>query len=75
MTTQNRKANIGVAIDDYGTGYSTVKQLQKLPFNELKLINNAVPYLTFNIAEVNLKLGINLLYPARVSREQFCHND
>ncbi|MBF0266398.1 MAG: EAL domain-containing protein, partial [Gammaproteobacteria bacterium] len=26
-----------LSIDDYGTGYSTIEQLQKLPFNEIKL--------------------------------------
>lgn len=32
-----RVAGVGLAIDDYGTGFSTLKQLYQLPFDELKI--------------------------------------
>jgi EAL domain-containing protein (putative c-di-GMP-specific phosphodiesterase class I) len=32
-----RVSGIGLAIDDYGTGFSTLKQLYQLPFDELKI--------------------------------------
>jgi len=32
-----RLKGIGLAIDDYGTGYSSLRQLRDLPFDELKL--------------------------------------
>lgn len=32
-----RLAGFGLSIDDYGTGFSTLKQLSRLPFTELKI--------------------------------------
>ncbi|RAJ98446.1 putative bifunctional diguanylate cyclase/phosphodiesterase [Aliidiomarina maris] len=32
-----RKAGVGVAVDDYGTGYSSLEQLRQLPADELKI--------------------------------------
>ena len=37
VATRLRLRRIGLAIDDYGTGYSTLSQLRDLPFDELKL--------------------------------------
>lgn len=37
MITRLRLMGCGLSIDDYGTGYSSIKQLAQLPFNELKL--------------------------------------
>lgn len=34
---QIRKAGIGISIDDYGTGQSTISYLQRLPIGEIKL--------------------------------------
>ncbi len=32
-----RIRNIGVAIDDFGTGHSSLRELQRMPFNEMKV--------------------------------------
>jgi len=32
-----RLRNIGVAIDDFGTGHSSLRELQRMPFSELKI--------------------------------------
>ena len=37
ILTQVRLAGFGLSIDDFGTGFSSLEQLRKLPFTELKL--------------------------------------
>jgi EAL domain-containing protein (putative c-di-GMP-specific phosphodiesterase class I) len=37
VAIQLKLYNIGVAIDDFGSGYATLEQAQKLPFTELKI--------------------------------------
>ncbi len=37
VLTRLRLKGVGVAIDDYGTGFATVSQLEALPFDEVKL--------------------------------------
>ena len=32
-----RIRNIGVAIDDFGTGHSSLRELQRMPFSEMKI--------------------------------------
>ncbi len=32
-----RLRNIGVSIDDFGTGHSSLRELQRMPFNEMKI--------------------------------------
>src|SRR5258705_7297916 len=35
--TRLRMKGFGLSIDDYGTGYSSMQQLSRIPFNELKI--------------------------------------
>ncbi|NQU57589.1 MAG: EAL domain-containing response regulator [Rhodospirillales bacterium] len=37
ILTRLRMKGFGLSIDDYGTGYSSMQQLQKIPFSELKV--------------------------------------
>ncbi len=37
ILTRLRLKNVGLAIDDFGSGYSSLKQLRDLPFDELKI--------------------------------------
>lgn len=37
ILTRLRMKGFGLSIDDYGTGYSSMQQLQKVPFSELKV--------------------------------------
>ncbi|MBZ0148750.1 MAG: EAL domain-containing protein, partial [Pseudorhodoplanes sp.] len=37
VATQLKLYNIGIAIDDFGRGYSTLERLRELPFCELKI--------------------------------------
>lgn len=37
ILTRLTMQNIGISIDDFGTGFSTLEQLQRIPFKELKL--------------------------------------
>ena len=65
-----RLYGFGLSIDDYGTGYSSVKQLSQIPFNELKMDRSLIdgiatkPHLQV-IFESTLsmcnKLGIDLV--------------
>ena len=32
-----RIRNIGVSIDDFGTGHSSLRELQRMPFSEMKI--------------------------------------
>ncbi|WP_404342349.1 EAL domain-containing protein [Pseudoalteromonas mariniglutinosa] len=70
VLTRLRLIGCGLSIDDYGTGYSSVKQLSEIPFTELKLDRSLIdgvagkPHLqaifgsTLTMCE---KLGINLV--------------
>lgn len=37
VAMQLKLYNIGIAVDDFGSGYSTLERLQELPFTELKI--------------------------------------
>jgi EAL domain-containing protein (putative c-di-GMP-specific phosphodiesterase class I) len=37
-----RLRNIGVTIDDFGTGHSSLRELQRMPFSEMKIDRNFV---------------------------------
>lgn len=37
ILTRLRMRGFGLSVDDYGTGYSSLKQLTRVPFNELKI--------------------------------------
>ncbi len=37
ILTRLRMKGFLLSIDDFGTGYSSMKQLQKIPFNEIKI--------------------------------------
>jgi len=40
--TRLRIKGFGISIDDYGTGYSSIQQLSRIPYTELKLDNSFV---------------------------------
>ncbi|MPN50486.1 Oxygen sensor protein DosP [bioreactor metagenome] len=44
--TRLRIKGFGIAMDDYGTGYSSMKQLAKCPFTELKIDRSFVHAVT-----------------------------
>ncbi|MDP9126854.1 MAG: EAL domain-containing protein, partial [Pseudomonadota bacterium] len=43
-----RIRNIGVAIDDFGTGHSSLRELQRMPFSEMKIDKSFVTDLARN---------------------------
>ena len=43
-----RIRNIGVSIDDFGTGHSSLRELQRMPFSELKIDKGFVMDMTGN---------------------------
>ena len=60
-----RIRNIGVAIDDFGTGHSSLRELQRMPFSEMKIDKSFVLDLAGNkdcavIVNSIIDLGHNL---------------
>jgi EAL domain-containing protein (putative c-di-GMP-specific phosphodiesterase class I)/CheY-like chemotaxis protein len=68
--TKFRAHGFNLSIDDYGTGYSTIKLLNELPFNELKVDRSFIIDITSHkkseeivksIAELSHNLGYKLV--------------
>lgn len=62
-----RMKGFGIAIDDYGTGYSTMQQLSRIPFTQLKLdrsfVSGAIHKASLRtIPESSLQLAKKLNY-------------
>jgi len=60
-----RLRNIGVSIDDFGTGHSSLRELQRMPFSELKIDKSFVTDMANNkdcavIVNSVIDLGHNL---------------
>ena len=60
-----RLRNIGVSIDDFGTGHSSLRELQRMPFSEMKIDKSFVMDMTTNndcsvIVKSIIDLGHNL---------------
>ena len=60
-----RLRNIGVSIDDFGTGHSSLRELQRMPFSELKIDRSFVTDMSRNkdctvIVNSIIDLGHNL---------------
>jgi EAL domain-containing protein (putative c-di-GMP-specific phosphodiesterase class I)/FixJ family two-component response regulator len=60
-----RIRNIGVSIDDFGTGYSSLRELQRMPFSEMKIDKSFVIDMVANrdcavIVNAIIDLGRNL---------------
>lgn len=60
-----RLRNIGVSIDDFGTGHSSLRELQRMPFSEMKIDKSFVTDMTANpdcavIVKSIIDLGHNL---------------
>lgn len=60
-----RLRNIGVSIDDFGTGHSSLRELQRMPFSEMKIDKSFVTDLMTNpdcavIVKSIIDLGHNL---------------
>jgi EAL domain-containing protein (putative c-di-GMP-specific phosphodiesterase class I) len=59
--TRLRMNGFGLAIDDYGTGYSSMQQLTRIPFTELKIDSSFVTHATTHEApRVILKSSLQL---------------
>ncbi|MBI1273379.1 MAG: EAL domain-containing protein [Alphaproteobacteria bacterium] len=62
---RTRLRNIGVAIDDFGTGHSSLRELQRMPFSEMKIDKSFVMDMAGNkdcqvIVNSIIDLGHNL---------------
>lgn len=60
-----RIRNIGVSIDDFGTGHSSLRELQRMPFSEMKIDKSFVSDMTVShdcavIVKAIIDLGHNL---------------
>jgi diguanylate cyclase len=60
-----RIRNIGVAVDDFGTGHSSLRELQRMPFSEMKIDKSFVMDMVGNrdcavIVNSIIDLGHNL---------------
>ena len=42
ILTRLRVKNFGLSVDDFGTGFSSLKQLYRMPFNEIKVDSSFV---------------------------------
>lgn len=66
--TRLRMKGFGLAIDDYGTGYSSMQQLTRIPFTELKIdrsfVTNAA---THETAKVILNSSIDLAKKLKIA--------
>ncbi len=65
VLTRLRLRGIGLAIDDFGCGYSSLQQLKRMPFNELKIDCSFVMAMfkdreSYSIVKSNLDLGHEL---------------
>lgn len=65
VLTRLRLKGIELSIDDFGTGYSTFRQLQLIPFNELKIDKEFVSNCLLNnesesIVRTSIELGARL---------------
>ena len=59
--TRLRMRGFGLSIDDYGTGFSSMQQLARLPFTELKIDQNFVTdFATNAAARVIIQSSVNL---------------
>jgi EAL domain-containing protein (putative c-di-GMP-specific phosphodiesterase class I)/CheY-like chemotaxis protein len=63
--TRLRMKGFGLSIDDYGTGYSSMQQLTRIPFTELKIDQSFVKHATHQessrmILESSLSMARNL---------------
>jgi EAL domain-containing protein (putative c-di-GMP-specific phosphodiesterase class I) len=45
---------VGIAIDDYGTGYSSLAYLKRLPIDEIKIDQSFVRHLTTNETDATI---------------------
>ena len=61
ILTRFRLKGLGLSIDDFGTGFSTMEQLRRIPFNELKVDQSFVHGPTHNhVSHAILESSLNL---------------
>ncbi|MFO6423409.1 EAL domain-containing protein [Motilimonas sp. KMU-193] len=61
ILTRLRLKGLGLSIDDFGTGFSTMEQLKRIPFNELKIDQSFVHGATHNhVSSAILESSLNL---------------
>ncbi len=61
ILTRLRLKGLGLSIDDFGTGFSTMEQLKRIPFNELKVDQSFVHGATHNhVSGAILESSLNL---------------
>ena len=77
ILTRLRMKGFGLSVDDYGTGYSSLKQLTRVPFSELKIDQSFVngfskePSLqTIIESSISLAKGLNLTSVAEGIEDQ-----